>query len=116
MVLGVFARMARTMRHRLPRAGRTKVPYGQMRKRFDSHMVNFSPMRWRLSLAHQTLERLGGSQHLVGVPIDLDAAPDPLDPAVGPDQHRGAKNALEGSAIHGLFAPRPIRAEHLTTF
>ena len=40
-------------------------------------------------------------------------APYPGDPAVGSDQHGGAKDPLEGSAIHGLFSPCPIRLEHL---
>jgi len=39
-------------------------------------------------------------------------APDFEDFAVSPDQNRGAKNALEGSAIHRFFAPRAIGREH----
>src|SRR5215813_6702293 len=42
--------------------------------------------------------------------------PDPGDFAVGPDQHRGAKNPEEGPAIHGFIAPGAVGLEHLMFF
>jgi hypothetical protein len=44
--------------------------------------------------------------------VDLHVAPDPDDLAVFADQYRGAKNALEGSSIHGFFAPGSVGLEH----
>src|ERR1019366_9010290 len=45
--------------------------------------------------------------------IDLHIAPDPLDPAIRADQNRCAKNAMEGLAIHGFFAPDAVSLQHL---
>ena len=52
-------------------------------------------------------------QHLLGMPIHLHIAPDLDDPAIGPDQKSGPKNALEGLAVHRFFAPDPVGFQHL---
>ena len=54
------------------------------------------------------LELSGGRQHLLGVAVDADIAPNPANPAVGTDQHRGSKNSKELPAVHGFFAPGAI--------
>src|ERR1700677_3881920 len=45
--------------------------------------------------------------------VDPDIAPDFDQPAVGADQNRCTKDALESLAIHGFFAPDTIRLQHL---
>src|ERR1700744_613896 len=70
-------------------------------------MVNFSRMTARRSC------RLSCGENVVGMSVDLHTAPDFKDLAVYADQNRGAKDALEGPAIHGFFAPGAIRLQHL---
>src|SRR6476659_8444776 len=62
------------------------------------------------------LQGLHHGQYLVGMTIDLDIAPNPDDPAVRPDQNRGANNAEESLAIHRFFAPHPVGLKHLMLF
>jgi hypothetical protein len=50
-------------------------------------------------------------KHLVGMAVDLDVTPDLDDPAVGADQNRCTKYALEDFAIHGFFAPDAVRLQ-----
>src|SRR5258708_28520385 len=54
-----------------------------------------------------------GCQHVVGMAVDPDIAPDLYDPAIRVDQNRCAKNALKGPAIHGFFAPGTVSLQHL---
>src|ERR1700692_3342048 len=56
---------------------------------------------------------MGRCEHLIGMAVDLHIAPDLDDAAVGPDQNRRTKYALEGSAIHGFFTPNAVRLQHL---
>src|SRR6201996_9842152 len=44
--------------------------------------------------------------------VDLDVAPDPDHPAIGPDQNRGPSYPEEGPAIHRFFAPDAISLQH----
>src|SRR6185503_9929086 len=69
--------------------------------------------RLRGSSAIKNLERPRRRQHRIGMAIDLHMPPDLRDHAVGADQHRGSKNPKEGPAVHGFFAPSPIRLQHL---
>ena len=55
----------------------------------------------------------GGRQHLVGVAVDPDIAPDFCDSPVGADQNRCPNNSEEFLAIHGFFAPGAIGFQHL---
>src|SRR5580704_3858683 len=55
---------------------------------------------------------MGLGQHLIGMAVDLDVAPDPQHPAIGVDQNRGPRYSKEGPAIHRFFAPDPIRLQH----
>src|ERR1700722_2199444 len=48
--------------------------------------------------------------------IDPDMAPDPEDPSIRPNQNRGSKNAMEGLAIHGFFAPDAVGLQNLMRF
>src|SRR3979490_139770 len=59
------------------------------------------------------LERLDGGEHGIGMAIDLDMAPAPGDSAIRTDQNHCAKNAMEGPAIHGFFAPSAVSFQHL---
>ena len=59
------------------------------------------------------LAGLGGRQHLVGMAVDLHMAPDPDNATVFSNQNCCAKNAEEGPAIHGFFAPDAIGLEYL---
>src|SRR3954451_8602773 len=45
--------------------------------------------------------------------VDLYIAPDLQDAAIGADQKRGAKNAMEGLSVHRFFAPNAVRLQHL---
>src|SRR5258708_25884240 len=47
------------------------------------------------------------------MPVSPHIAPDPDHPAVGADQNRCAKNALEGPTVHGFFAPDAVGLQHL---
>src|SRR5260370_3555449 len=73
-------------------------------------MVNFDAMEE---------EKLGGAygcKHLVRMAINPHIAPDSDDRAIGADQNRCAKNAMEGLAIHGFFTPDAVGLQHFVLF
>ena len=71
----------------LPRRSERSSVRLNLRGRFDPVMVNFWEMEPGKSKA-----LCGCGQHLVGMAVDPDIAPDPGDPAIGADQNRCANN------------------------
>src|SRR5450631_3811676 len=109
VVLGVLGIMTGTVRHQYSRAGRTQLPYG----RICGTDLTFSWLIFsECNRSIRRLQRPDGGKYVVGVAVDFHMAPDADDPAILADQHGGAKNALEGPAIHGFFAPDAIGLQH----
>jgi hypothetical protein len=114
MMLGVLRVLGRTFRHRHSRAGRNGSLRPNCRSNLGRSWLIFRK-RERSNLTGW-LKTSCRCQHLVGMAVDADVAPDLRRLAVGPDQHRGAKNPKEALAIHGFFAPGAIGLQHLMLF
>src|SRR5246127_94844 len=89
----------------LPRRSDASSVRPNLWERFEPYMVNFLEMGFLTALLELSSQRSSRLQYRVGMAVDFHMAPDAGDMAVGADQHRGAKNPEEASAVHGFFTP-----------